>query len=133
MGGYDLVALVFVREVSDPLTGLVKQIDQQLEEASARRPGPDKLGVFVIFCNDDPAMKDRLRELVARERLKHVVLCSADAQGPPRYKVAKEADYTVVIYKNSEDVASNFALRKGELNEERAKDIRKALAQVLPR
>jgi hypothetical protein len=67
--GYDLVALIFAREVSDPLTSLVKQIDKQLEDRAAGRRGRDRHGVFVIFCNDDAGMPNS--SLTAQNRIYH--------------------------------------------------------------
>ena len=40
MDGYGLVALIFAREVSDPLISLVKAIDKQLEEKIAASKDP---------------------------------------------------------------------------------------------
>ena len=60
MGGHDLVALIFAREVSDSLTSLVKTIDKQLQESTARRTGGNRLGVFVVVCSDDPGLKGDL-------------------------------------------------------------------------
>lgn len=57
MGGYDLVALIFARDISDPLTSLVKAVDEQLDVAAASRRGPNKLGVFVVFLSDDPGSR----------------------------------------------------------------------------
>jgi hypothetical protein len=133
VGGYDLVALIFAREVSDPLTGLVKEIDRQLDATSARGLGANKLGVFVVFCNDDAGLGQRLRDLIAKEGLKQVVLCTHNAAGPTRYRVAKEADLTVVIFEDRARVAANFPLRKGDLDEARSQAIIKALTQVLPK
>ena len=132
MQGYNLVALIFAREVSDPLTSLVKTIDRQLDEASARQPGSGTKGVFVIFCNDDAAMQQKLQALIGKEKLKQVVLCFGTSEGPAKYEVAEEAGLTVAIYENRV-VKANFALRKGELNKDRTKEIIKALTQVLPR
>jgi DNA-binding LacI/PurR family transcriptional regulator len=130
--GYDLVALIFVREVSDPLTGLVKQIEKQMAETLARAADANKLGVFIIFCNDDAGLKGQLEDLIAKKRLKQVVLCATNAEGPPRYRVAKEADFTVVIYEDKK-VTANFALKKGALDKDKSKEIVKALTQVLPK
>lgn len=133
MRGYSLVALIFAREVSDPLTSLVKDIDKQLEEAAAQRIGARKLGVYVVFCNNDPTLKQQLQALLAKEKFKHVVLCTDDAEGPRAYRVAREAETTAVIYVNSNRVMANFPLKKGELNEDKAKEITQELTKVLPR
>lgn len=132
MGGYDLVALIFAREISDPLTGLVKRIDRRLDGPNALRRGASKLGVFVVVCNDDAGLQERLQALADKEQLKHVVLCAHKSGGPPRYRVAPEADLTVVIYKDSERVAANFPLKKGDLTEDRAAEVLRALTRALP-
>jgi hypothetical protein len=132
--GHDLVALIFAREISDPLTSLVKTIDTQLEASSARHKGPNRLGVHVIFCSDDPTLEQQLQKLIAREGLKHVVLSlSRDrSQGPQRYRVAREAELTVVVYRNHDHVAANYVLGSEDLSADRTNDIMKSLRQVLP-
>jgi hypothetical protein len=83
--GYDLVALIFAREVSDPLTGLVKTIDMQLGESGVRHKTGRKLGVFVVFCSDDPGLQPQLQNLITKEGIKNVVLSVSrnKSQGPP--------------------------------------------------
>ena len=131
MGGYDLVALIFVPEISDPLTGLVRDIDRRLEGVAARHPG-NKLGVWVVVCNEDEAAKQAARDLVTCEDLKHVVVGNAMPGGPPRYRVNREAAQTVVIYNGDGTVVANFALEKGELDECSSAEIIAALARVVP-
>ena len=133
MSGYDLVALIFVHEISDSLTSLVKTIDKRLDAASVGRKDPDRLGVFVVFCNDDPGLNAKLKELTAKEGLKQVVLSTTTPGGPPRYRVAKEATQTVVIYNDGRKVAANWALRTGELNANKIDAIAEAISKVLPR
>jgi hypothetical protein len=132
VGGYDTVAVIFVREVSDPLTSLVKAIDKQLADTPPRPKGENKLGVFVVFCTDDPEMPKQLEKLIEAEDLQHVILCTFAASGPTRYKIAAEASFTVLVY-TDRTVQANFALRKGELDRNMDKEIRKAVAQVLPK
>ena len=121
-----------MREVSDPLTSLVKQIDEQLEGRPSHRNGERKLGVFVIFCSDDPKLGQQLEVLLAKEKLKNVVLCTTTPGGPPRYRVAKEADLTAAIYNDRRRVVANFALEKGGLDANKTKAILGAIGQVLP-
>jgi hypothetical protein len=131
--GYDLVALIFAREISDPLTSLVKAIDKQLEESSARRQGQPRLGVFVVFCSDDPGLQEQLQKLIAKESLRHVVLSlsAQKAKGPPRYRVAREAELTVVIYEDHSQVMANFVLDSENLTADRAREIIQSLRKVL--
>jgi hypothetical protein len=122
-----------VREVSDPLTGLVKKIDKQLEEAAAVSPAPRKRGIYIIFCNDDPNQTRQLSSWIAQEQLRHVVICKERAAGPDRYRVAREADVTAVVYERGR-VKANIALKKGELDDDKATtEITEALSRVLPR
>ena len=79
MRGYDLVALIFAREISADLTSLVKRLDRQLDESMTRRKPQNKLGVFVILLGDDARTRQKLKELAAREGLKQVVLSTTDA------------------------------------------------------
>jgi len=130
--GYETVAVIFAREVSDPLTSLVKALDKQLADAPPRRNGEDKLGIFVVFCNDDPDLPKRLQKLIDDVGLKHVVLCTFAKSGPPRYQIAPEASHTVLVYRD-DIVTANFALRKDELDGDKRGDIRVAVANVLPR
>lgn len=133
MDGYDLVALIFAREVSDPLIGLVKAIDKQLE-TSRRRPGSEKPGVHVVFCSDDPNLKQRLDALIAKEGVKHVVfsISKNKSQGPPRYRVSREAELTVVIYADQDRVVANHVLDSLDLTVEGNDEIMKSLKKVLP-
>ena len=61
--------MIFAREVSGPLTSLVKQIDA----ATAKNSG-QKMGSFVVFCSDAEGLEKQLKELVAKEKLKDIVL-----------------------------------------------------------
>jgi hypothetical protein len=129
--GYALAALVFVGEVGDPLTALLKQLDKDLADAAARAPDAARPGVFVVFNSDDLRLKQKLQTLLDREGLKRVVLCLGNSEWPARYEVAEEAGLTVALYQ-TRTVAANFALRKGELDQDRVKAISKALTRVLP-
>ena len=116
------VAMIFAREISDPLTSLVKKIDK----ATAKNKDC-RMGSFIVFLSDDEeAMEKQLKELAKKEDLKHIVLTVDTPTGPPRYKVAKEADVTVVLYQRQK-VKANYAFKKGELHEP---DVEKIVADV---
>ena len=51
--------------------------------------------------------------------------------GPPSYRLNRDADVTVLLFVNRKVVA-NFAFRPGELTEERVADVLKALPEILP-
>jgi hypothetical protein len=118
--------MVFAREVSDPLTSLVKQIDAATVENSKKR-----MGSFVVFLSDEEGLKDKLKKLATGSHLKQTVLSIDNPAGPKGYHVAKDADITVVLYAKH-TVKSNYAFHKGELNDEAIARIVADIPQILP-
>ena len=113
--------MIFAREISAPLTSLVKKLDEStVKNASAR------MGSFVVFCSDEEGLDKKLKELATKENLKKLVLSIDNPAGPKGYNVAKDADVTVVYY-NKRNVKVNHAFKKGELKEA---DIAKIVAEV---
>jgi hypothetical protein len=114
--------MIFAREVSDPLTSLVKKIDGATAKNSSC-----SMGSFVVFVGADDSLEKQLKELADKEKLKHIIVTAMDApSGPPKYKVAKDADVTVVLYHKG-TVKANYAFKKGELKD---KDIDKIVGDV---
>jgi hypothetical protein len=111
--------MIFAREITGPLTSLVKQID----EINAKSP---KMGSFVVFLNDDEGLSKKLKELADKEKLSTLRLAIDNPAGPKNYKVAKDADVTVVLY-NKGQVQANHAFRKGDLN---AQAVEKVIVDV---
>jgi hypothetical protein len=85
------------------------------------------MGSFIVFVGADDGMEKKLKDLADKEKLEHIVVAAMDAPaGPPRYKVAKDADVTVVLYQR-QTVKANYAFKKGELKD---KDIDKIVGDV---
>jgi hypothetical protein len=126
MNGANPVAMIFAREVSDPLTSLVKKIDAATASASKC-----KMGSFVVFMSDTEGLKDELKKLAKAEGLKKTVLSIDNPAGPKGYDIAKDADITVVLY-TKRTVKSNYAFKKGELNEQAIEKIMKDVPKILP-
>src|SRR5437016_5860871 len=103
--------MIFAREISDQLTGLVKKID----ECTAQNKSC-KMGSFVVFCSDEEGLEAKLKSLAQKEKIDHVILTIDNPQGPPAYKIAKDADVTVVLYEHHK-VKANYAFRKGEMTD----------------
>ena len=118
--------MIFAREVSDPLTSLVKKID----EATAKNKDA-RMGSFVVFLNDDESLEKKLKEVADKEKIEHTVLSIDNPAGPDGYKVTKDADVTVVLY-NKRTVKANYAFKKGELKEEDVNKIVKDIEKILP-
>src|SRR5262249_5067378 len=130
----DLVALIFVREGSDPLTSLVKKIDERVNEAAGHvQSGAPELGTYIIYLNNSVGLDQQLRGMAEYDSLKRVSL--GIGTPPADYSLAKEADVTVVIYevgRRGNGVSANFALRTDELDQ-KSDAIIEALSKVLPK
>src|SRR5207247_8828675 len=97
-------------EISDPVTSLIKKIDAATTENRSA-----KIGSFVVFLSEDDSLQDALRSLADKGGIRNTPLAVDVPAGPKDYKLAKEADVTVVLYVRQE-VVSSFAYRTGELN-----------------
>jgi hypothetical protein len=118
--------MIFAREVSGPLTSLVKKLDEATGKNSSAR-----MGSFVVFCSDDEKLEKQLKELADKEKIDKTVLAIDNPTGPARYKVAKDADVTVVLY-NKRKVAANYTFKKGGLDDKAIEQIVADLSKILP-
>jgi hypothetical protein len=112
MYGQGPVVLVFAREMTRPLTRLVNNLD-----AEAARHKSAKLRVVVVMLSEDDALENKLKMYGEQQGIKHVNLAIMEPDGPKGYKLSKEADVTVLLYKRQK-VEANYAFKKGELSEE---------------
>jgi hypothetical protein len=118
--------MIFAREVSDPLTSLVKQIDKATADNSSNH-----MGSFVVFLSDDDKLEGELKALATKEGIKKTVLAIDNPAGPAGYKIPKDADVTVVLYTHR-NVKANHAYRKGELNDKAIAKIVADIPKILP-
>jgi hypothetical protein len=121
LNGNNPVAMVFAREVSEPVTKLVKQID-----AATAKNGGANMGSFFVFLSDDESMQAKLKDLAKKEDLKKTVLTLDNKNGPQNYDIPKDADVMVVLYVGHV-VKANHTFKKGEMKD---KDIEKVLADL---
>jgi hypothetical protein len=117
--GGNPVVLVFAREISNPLTDLVKKLDAEVTKSK-----PAKLRAVVVFLSDDDALETNLKDFGEKQGIKNVNLAIMEPAGPKHYKLSKEADVTVLLYKRRK-VEANHAFKKDKLNE---KGVEKILA-----
>ena len=118
--------MVFAREITGPLTSLVKKIDAATVEHK-----DCKMGSFVVFCSDEEGLEGKLKDLAKKEDLKKVVLTIDNPAGPKAYKIDKEADVTVVLYEKQK-VKANYAFKKGGLQDADVDKIVADVAKVIP-
>jgi hypothetical protein len=124
--GASPVAMIFARELTGPLMKLIARID----EATGKHKDQE-MGSFVVFLSDDDRLKEKL-EATAKERaVKHTILAIDAPAGPDGFKIAKEADVTVVLYERHK-VQANHALAKGQLTDKAIDAILTDLPKILP-
>lgn len=117
--------MIFAREVTGPLTSLVKKID-----AETAKNKDKKMGSFVVFLSDKEGFDKQLKDLADKEGIKLTVLTLDNVPGPEGYNIAKDADVTVVLY-NKSTVEANYAFRKGELNDKSIERIVQDVSKIV--
>ena len=111
------VVMVFARTADEKLGKLLKKLDEEIEEhASAKLTG------FVnMLGTDAESLKKDTADFVKQqgiERIAFVVPKDDSKNGPADYKIAPDADLTVVCFKGGK-VTANHALAKGQLSDEK--------------
>jgi hypothetical protein len=123
--GANPVAMVFARDVSEPLVRLIAKLD-----AATAKGRKHDMGSFVVFLSDKEDLAPRLKEVAAKQSLRHLVLSIHDPTPPDGFEVSSEADVTVVLYREFK-VLANHAFRKGELTDQAAEKILADVPKIL--
>ena len=115
------VAMIFARDIDANLIALIKKID-----AATAANKKCEMGSFVVFCTPDEELEPKIKELGAKEKLKHCILAMDNPAGPRGYKIVKDADITVVLY-TYRVIKANYSFKKGAMT---AADIEKILKDL---
>jgi hypothetical protein len=118
--------VIFARSLSEPLAKLTGQFDKALADYQAAG-----LRAWVTFLSDDqPALDTKVVKWSADHALRRVPLgVFEDAGGPPSYRLARDADVTVLLLVGHK-VTANFAFRSGELTDAAIAGVIKALPSL---
>jgi hypothetical protein len=120
-------AVVFARTTSDPLGKLLVKLDA---EALAHKDSGCKVWMTLLA---EKADLDALAKWAQKQGLKSApVGAFEDADGPPSYKLHKDADVTVILF-TKQKVVANFAFRAGELDDKAIESVLKAVPQLFER
>ena|SRR5438132_1284414 len=125
--GNNPVAMIFARDLNEPVTKLIKKIDAATTEHSDAR-----MGSFVVFLSDDENLQKKAKEVAEKEKIKKCVLSVDNPAGPQSYNVSKDAEVTVVLY-NARNVKANYAFGKGELDDKGIEKILADVTKILPK
>jgi hypothetical protein len=104
---------------------------KELDKAVAANKD-SKLASFVVFLTDNrDALEPKVAELAKKENIANVPLTIVEGvAGPEKFKVAKDASVTVILYVKNEAKA-NFSFAKGELKPEKVNEVVKSLTKIL--
>lgn len=117
--------IVFARSISEPLAKMLSKCD----EAIAARP-KDAMRAWMTVLGEKTIGLDDLSKWSKQAGLKSVpVGVFDDPIGPPSYKLADDANVTVLLFVDRKVVA-NFAFRAGELDAKAIEYIGEELARL---
>jgi hypothetical protein len=120
--------IIFARTLNDPLGRLARKLDRALVQHKA-----GELRAWITLLNDNqPAFDPLVVDWGKKHALRNLpVSVFEDADGPPTYRLSREADVTVLL-SVKQKVVRNFAFRAGELTPERIDAVVKSISQILP-
>ena len=108
------VVTIFSRNVDDQVTSLVKEVDGVVGK------NQDKdMAAFVVLLSDNPEKSaESLKKAADTAGVKHTPLTTFDGQsGPEGYKIAKDADITVMMWVKGE-LKINETYKAGKLDKD---------------
>lgn len=124
--GANPVAMIFARELSEPVVKLMAKID-----AATGKYREQDMGSFVVFLSEDESLKGKLEETARKHKLAHLVLAIDAPAGPDGFKVSEKAAVTVVLYENHQ-VKANHAFTQGQLSDKGIDAILADVPKILP-
>ena len=109
------------------MTSLVKEIDAKVAENKDK-----KMRAFVVLLTEDAdAANKQLAELAEKHGIKGTPLTVFDSvAGPNNYKIAKDADVTVLLW-NKRIVRANHAFAKDKLDKDGIKAVVADVSKIL--
>jgi hypothetical protein len=118
--------IIFARSLSHPLGKLTHQLDRALTTYKAV-----DLRAWVTFLSEDQTSLDPKVVTWSQQHATGTVPLAVfeDVGGPPSYRLARDADVTILLSVRQQVVA-NFAFRPGELTESRIAEVVRALPQI---
>jgi hypothetical protein len=125
-GGRPVVS-IFTRKMDAEVQALVDELDSVVGAN-----GEKQMAAFVVVLSEDEEADSATLTKVAKEKsIEHTPLTIYEGvTGPPAYKIAKDADVTVLMWKG-QTVKVNHAFAPGKLDEKAVKAIVADTKQIL--
>jgi hypothetical protein len=119
--------VVFARSPNESLGKLVKALDGAVSNNKAA----DMCGWVTFLSKGDDGFEERIVKWGRDQAIRTMPLgLFENKDGPPSYKIANEAEVTVLLF-TKQKVVTNFAFRAGELRDERIKEVLAAIPGLL--
>ena len=117
------VVTIFTRSLNDNVSSLIKQVDDVVGSKK-----DDGMRAFVVFISDDAdTLEPKLASLAKDKKIANTPLTIVEGeQGPPNYKLAKDADVTVMMWVEGQ-VKVNHSFAAGAL---KADDVKKVVGET---
>jgi hypothetical protein len=119
--------IIFARSPSNSLGKLATGLDKAVSDNKSA-----ELRSWITFLGDDSKeLQEKVVKWGRTNGLSNLDLgVFEDADGPPSYKLAADADVTVILFVKRKVVA-DFAFRTGELTDERIAEVLKAVPTLV--
>jgi len=114
--------VIFSQKADENIANLVKAVDQVQKNNS-------KLGTVLVGVSGVEAPD--LEKLQDTHKLTTPLTIAVNKDGPPAWKLNKEAAVTVLVYKKGGNIHRNFAFRDTKGAAEKAKEIATATEEAL--
>jgi hypothetical protein len=115
--------IVFARDLNDPLASLAKKLDAEVGKNKSTK-------ALVMLMTDEDGAEKKAKQFAEKNGLKKVNFGVDNPAGPSGWKIAKEADVTVVLYK-ARKIQANHAFKKGEFNDKAVETVMGSLPKIV--
>ena len=109
------------------MASLVKRVDNVVGKNKEK-----KMAAFLVLLSEDPdADAEKLKEFAKKHKLKNTPVTIFDGvAGPPKYKISKDADVTVMMWVGK-SVKANHAFENGKLDKSSIKKVLADTSKIL--
>lgn len=130
--GKHAVINIQATKIDADLIALLKELDGLV--APARKIKGDSKHAFLVYLTEDPdAAAKELNTVASKLKLKNIPLTIYDElTGPPPYKLSKDAEVTVMMWKDAK-VTANHAFAAGGLDSDDVKVVLQSAKNFLKR
>jgi hypothetical protein len=117
---------IFARNSDDPV---LEKLILAIDEATVKNAKAEMYS-FAVFCSSEDKLESKLKGLAEKTKLKKLILALDTETGPEKYNINKNADVTILLYKDH-TVAANLTFEKGKLSEKDVYTVLEGIAKLV--